>query len=126
MGISNRIFLLALKVCAQCGQTGRNADKIPRHTSKVNYVRMGLHCALQSSPRIYSNDNYIYIIHSCCQNQHIAYVHTVSHGCCCNHSSVSTLKLQPFLHTCCVNIFVLLYNIFITFSSKGITDKNRG
>ena len=34
------------KVCAQCGQTGRNADKIPRHTSKVNYVRMVLHCAL--------------------------------------------------------------------------------
>ena len=49
MGISNRIFLLALKVCAQCGQTGRNADKIPRHTSKVNYVRIGLHCALVSA-----------------------------------------------------------------------------
>ena len=46
MGISDRIFLLALKVCAQCGQTGRNADKIPRHTSEVNYVRMVLHCAM--------------------------------------------------------------------------------
>ena len=28
------------------GQTGRNADKIPRHTSKDNYVHMVLHCAL--------------------------------------------------------------------------------
>ena len=34
------------KVCAQCGQTGRNADKIPLHTSEVNYVRMVLHCAV--------------------------------------------------------------------------------
>ena len=41
MPMKNRI-----KVCAQCGQTGRNADKIPHHTSEVNYVRMVLHCAL--------------------------------------------------------------------------------
>ena len=33
-------------VWAQCGQTGQNADKIPRHTSKVNYVRVVLHCAV--------------------------------------------------------------------------------
>ena len=26
---------------------GRNADKIPRHISEVNYVRMVLHCAMQ-------------------------------------------------------------------------------
>ena len=39
------------KVCPQCGQTGRNADKIPHHTSKVNYVSMVLHCALQSLRR---------------------------------------------------------------------------
>ena len=25
---------------------GRNADKIPRHTSEINYVRMVLHCAM--------------------------------------------------------------------------------
>ena len=36
-----------INVCAQCGQTGRNADKIPHHTSKLNYVRMVLHCAVQ-------------------------------------------------------------------------------
>ena len=36
-----------INVCAQCGQTGRNADKIPCHTSEVNYVRMVLHCALE-------------------------------------------------------------------------------
>ena len=35
-----------INICAQCGQTGRNADKIPHHTSKVNYVRMVLHCAV--------------------------------------------------------------------------------
>ena len=35
-----------INVCAQCGQTGRNADKIPCHTSEVNYVRMVLHSAL--------------------------------------------------------------------------------
>ena len=35
-----------IEVCAHCGQTGRNADKIPRHTSKVNYVHMVLHCAM--------------------------------------------------------------------------------
>ena len=35
-----------INVCAQCGQTGQNADKIPHHTSKVNYVRMVLHCAM--------------------------------------------------------------------------------
>ena len=27
-----------INVCAQCGQTGRNKDKIPCYTSKVNYV----------------------------------------------------------------------------------------
>ena len=37
-------------VCAQCGQTGRNADKIPRHASEVNYVSMVLHCALGHGP----------------------------------------------------------------------------
>ena len=37
-----------IKVCAQCGQTGRNADKIAHHTSEFNYVRMVLHCALVS------------------------------------------------------------------------------
>ena len=31
------------------GQTGRNADKIPCHTSEVNYVCMVLHCALSST-----------------------------------------------------------------------------
>ena len=36
-----------INVCAQCGQTGRNADKFPHHTSKFNYVRMVLHCAMQ-------------------------------------------------------------------------------
>ena len=35
-----------INVCAQCGQTGGNAEKIPRHTSEVNYVRMVLHSAL--------------------------------------------------------------------------------
>ena len=35
-----------INVCAQWGQTGRNADKIPHHTSEVNYVRMVLHSAL--------------------------------------------------------------------------------
>ena len=35
-----------INVCAQCGQTGRNADKIPRHTSEVHYVCMVLPCAL--------------------------------------------------------------------------------
>ena len=28
-----------INACAQCGQTGRNAVKIPPHTSEVNYVR---------------------------------------------------------------------------------------
>ena len=28
-----------VEFCAQCGQTGRNANKIPCHTSEVNYVR---------------------------------------------------------------------------------------
>ena len=37
-----------IKACAQSGQTGRNADKIPRHTSEVNYARMVLHCAAPS------------------------------------------------------------------------------
>ena len=35
-----------INVCAKCGQTGRNADKISHHTGEVNYVRMVLHCAL--------------------------------------------------------------------------------
>ena len=35
-----------IKVCAQCGQAGQNADKIPCYTSEVNYVRMVLHSAL--------------------------------------------------------------------------------
>ena len=38
-----------INVCAQCGQTGQNANKIPRHTSKVNYVCMVLHSALLPS-----------------------------------------------------------------------------
>ena len=42
-------MLNLINVCAQCGQTGRNADKIPRHTSKVNYVCMVLHSALLPS-----------------------------------------------------------------------------
>ena len=46
MAIADQIQISAIKVCAQCGQNGRNADKIPRHTSKVNYVRMVLHSAL--------------------------------------------------------------------------------
>ena len=40
------LVLNLINVCAQCGQTGRNTDKIPRHTSEVNYVSMVLHCAL--------------------------------------------------------------------------------
>ena len=28
----------------------RNADKIPRHTSEVNYVSMVLHCAVTHAP----------------------------------------------------------------------------
>ena len=39
-----------LYVCAQCGQTGRNADEIQCHTSEVNYVCMVLHCALCAAP----------------------------------------------------------------------------
>ena len=38
-----------INVCAQCRQTGQNADKIPCHTSEVNYVCMVLHCALSST-----------------------------------------------------------------------------
>ena len=37
-----------INVCAQCGKTGRNADKIPRHTSEIKYVCMVLHCALEA------------------------------------------------------------------------------
>ena len=57
---------IMINVCAQCGQTGRNADKIPHHTSKVNYVRMVLHCALSlhtlytlssSQPRQWNGQN---------------------------------------------------------------------
>ena len=40
-----------INVCAQCGQTGQNADKISLHTSEVNYVRMVLHCALPAPTR---------------------------------------------------------------------------
>ena len=40
------LVLNLINVCAQYEQTGRNADKIPHHTCKVNYVRMVLHCAL--------------------------------------------------------------------------------
>ena len=39
-------MLNLINVCAQCGQTGRNAGKIPHHTGKVNHVRIVLHCAL--------------------------------------------------------------------------------
>ena len=41
-----------INVCAQCRQTGQNRDKIPRHTSEVNYVRMVLHCALLLPTRL--------------------------------------------------------------------------
>ena len=40
------LVLNLINVCAQYEQTGRNADKIPHHTCKVNYVRMVLHCAM--------------------------------------------------------------------------------
>ena len=46
-----------INVCAQCGQTGRNADKIPHHTSEVNYVRIVLHCAISQSYNLLQSYN---------------------------------------------------------------------
>ena len=53
MPMTNRI-----KVCAQWGQTGRNVDKIPHHTSKVNYVRMVLHCAVGYQTGVIHTENW--------------------------------------------------------------------
>ena len=44
--VRHRLHAARHQLSLQCGQIGRNANKIPRHTSEVNYVRMVLHCAM--------------------------------------------------------------------------------